>query len=74
MSVDKADWKLVKEETVIFGTDKLSGRLRQCLSKEMTPVVHYIFTRSFCAGEITTEWTQANVTPILKKEDHVKLN
>ena len=37
--------------------DKLPRRLLQCLAKEFTPVVHYIFT----------EWTHANVACIFKK-------
>ena len=28
------------------GPDKLPGRLLQCLAKEITPVVHYIFTQT----------------------------
>ena len=49
------------------GPDKLPGRLLQCLAKEITPVVHYIFTQSLCTGELPTEWTQAYVAPIFKK-------
>ena len=49
------------------GPDKLPGRLLQSLAKEMTPVVHLIFTQSLCTGELPTEWTQANVAPIFKK-------
>ena len=49
------------------GPDKLAGRLLQCLAKEITPVVHYIFTQSLCTGKLPTEWTQANVAPIFKK-------
>ena len=45
----------------------LPGRQLQCLAKEITPVVHNIFTQSLCTGELPTEWTQANVAPILKK-------
>ena len=50
-----------------FGPDKLPGMLLQSLAKEITPVVHFIFTQSLCTGELPTEWTQANVAPILKK-------
>ena len=49
------------------GPDKLPGRLLQNLAKEITPVVHFIFTQSLCTGELPTEWTQANVAPIFKK-------
>ena len=49
------------------GSDKLPGILLQCLAKEITPVVHYIFTQSLCTGELPTEWTQANVAPIFTK-------
>ena len=49
------------------GPDKLPGRLLQCQAKEITPVVHYIFTQSLCTGELPTEWTQANIASILKK-------
>ena len=33
----------------------VSGRLLQCLAKEITPVAHYIFTLSLCTGELPTE-------------------
>ena len=49
------------------GPDKLPGRLLQSLAKEITPIVHFIFTQSLCTGELPTEWTQANVAPIFKK-------
>ena len=50
------------------GPDQLlPGILLQSLAKEITPVVHFIFTQSLCTGELTTEWTQANVAPIFKK-------
>ena len=49
------------------GPDKLPGRLLQSPAKEITPVVHFIFTQSLCTGELPTEWTQANVAPIFKK-------
>ena len=48
------------------GTDKFPGGLLQSLAKELTPVVHFIFTQSLCTGELPTEWTQANVAPIFK--------
>ena len=47
--------------------DKPPGRLLQSLAKEITPVVHFIFPQTLCTGELPTEWTQANVAPILKK-------
>ena len=53
--------------STLSGPDRLPGRLLQCLANEITPVVHYIFTQSLCTGELPTEWTQANVAPILKK-------
>ena len=49
------------------GPYKLPGRLLQRLAKEITPVVHFIFTQSLCTGKLPTEWTQANVAPIFKK-------
>ena len=49
------------------GPDKVPGRLLQCLAKEITPVIQYIFTQSFCTGELPTEWIQSNVAPIFKK-------
>ena len=49
------------------GPDKLHGRLLQSLAKEITPVVHFIFTQSLCTGKLPTVWTQANVAPIFKK-------
>ena len=33
----------------------------------ITPVLLFIFTQSLCTGELPTEWTQANVAPILTK-------
>ena len=48
------------------GPDKLPGRLLQSLAKEITPVIHFIFTQSLCTGELPAEWTQANVAPIFK--------
>ena len=47
-------------------TDNFPGRLLQSLANEITPVVHFIFTQSFFTGELPTEWTRANVAPILK--------
>ena len=41
--------------------------MAQILAKEITPVVHFIFTQTLCTGELPTEWTQANVAPIFKK-------
>ena len=49
------------------GPDKLPERSLQSLAKEITPVVHFIFTQSLCTGKLPTEWTQANVAPIFKK-------
>ena len=49
------------------GPDKLPERLLESLAKEITPVVHFIFSQSLCTGELPTEWTQANVAPIFKK-------
>ena len=47
------------------GPYKLPGRLLQSLAKEITPVLHFIFTQSLCTGELLT--AQANVAPIFKK-------
>ena len=58
------DWIDVSKSS---GPDKLPGRLLQSLAKEITPVVHFIFTQSLYTGELPTELTQANVAPILKK-------
>ena len=49
------------------GPDKLPENLLQSLAKEITPVVHFIITQPLCTGELPTEWTHANVAPILKK-------
>ena len=43
------------------GPDKLPGSLLQSLGKEITPVVHFIFTQSLCTGKLPTEWAQGNV-------------
>ena len=37
------------------GPDKLPGRLLQSLAKEITPVVHFIFTQSLFTGKLPTE-------------------
>ena len=42
------------------------------IAKEIIPIVHYIFTQSLCTGELPTEWTQANVAPILKKSSKLQ--
>ena len=42
------------------GPDKLPGGLLQSLAKELTPVVHFIFTQSLCTGELPTEWTDTS--------------
>ena len=52
--------------------DKRPGRLLQSLAKEVTSVVHFIFTQSLCTGESPTEWTQANVAPIFKKSSKLQ--
>ena len=49
------------------GPVKLPGRLLQGVAKEITPVVHYIFTQLLCTGKLPPEWTQANVAHILNK-------
>ena len=49
------------------GLDKHPGSLLQSLAKEITPVVHLIFTQSLYTGILPTESIQANVAPILKK-------
>ena len=54
------------------GPDKLPGRILQSLAKEITPAVYFIFTQSHCTGELTTEWTQANVAPIFKKDNKLQ--
>ena len=54
------------------GPDKLPGRLLQCLAKEITPIVHYIFTQSLCTGELPTESKQANGAPIFKKDSKLQ--
>ena len=55
------------------GPDQLPGRLLQSLAKEITPVVHFIFTQSPCTGELPTEWTpQANVAPIFKNDSKLQ--
>ena len=36
------------------GPDKLPERLVQSQAKEITPVVHFIFTQSLCTGELPT--------------------
>ena len=52
---------------LIHGPDKLLGSLLKSLAKEITPIVHFIFTQSLCTSELPTEWTQDNVAHIFKK-------
>ena len=54
------------------GPDKLPGRLLQSIAKEITPVVHFIFTQSLCTDELPTEWSQANFAHILKKSSKLQ--
>ena len=49
------------------GPDKVAGRLWQRLAKEITPVVHFIFTQSLCTSALPAERTQVNVALIFKK-------
>ena len=42
------------------------------LAKEITRVIHLIFTQSLCTDELPTEWTQANVAQIFKKDSKLQ--
>ena len=57
--------------TKAYRPDILPGTLPQCLTKEITPVLHYIFSQSLYTGIISTEGTQANVAPIFKKSSEI---
>ena len=57
------------------GPDNISCRILWELSAELAPVLAGIFTQSIESGEVPHDWTQALVTPILKKGNrHVAEN
>ena len=36
-------------------------------SKELAPVLRFIFQQSLLTGDLTIDWTRANVAPVFKK-------
>ena len=62
--IEKNTWNFTRSPG--DGTLLLLSTL-QSLAKEITHLVHFIFTQTLCTGELPTEWTQANVAPIFKK-------
>ena len=49
------------------GPDCIPGRIPQNLTRELVPVLHYIFDQSLNSGDLPADWTLANVAPFLKK-------
>ena len=39
------------------------------LSLEIAPIIQLVFERSLATGELPSDWTKANVSPIFKKGD-----
>ena len=53
------------------GPDLIPGRMLNMLALELAPIVHAIFTQSLDTGELSRDWSLANVAPIFKKGNRV---
>ena len=73
-------WNLYKSKrqyqiTFKLATDKAAGpdEIRPIVLKELrleiAPIIQLIFERSLATGELPSDWTKANVSPIFKKGD-----
>ena len=51
------------------GPDEIRPIVLKELRLEIAPIIQLIFERSLVTGELPSEWTKANVTPIFKKGD-----
>jgi hypothetical protein len=51
------------------GPDGVPSTILKKLSKELAPIVAYIFQQSLDTGDVPTDWLTANITAIFKKGD-----
>ena len=54
-----------------LGPNKLHPRVLKELAIELGPVFAHIFQQTIDTGEISREWSLANICPLLKKSDKV---
>ena len=52
-----------------LGPDELHPRILKELVTELGPVFAHLFQQSIDTGEIPSEWSLANICPVLKKSD-----
>ena len=52
-----------------LGPDELHPRVLKELATELSPVFAHLFQQSIDTGEISKEWSLANITPLFKKSD-----
>ena len=51
------------------GPDEIRPIVLRELRSEIAPIIQLIFERSLATGEVPSDWTKANVSPIFKKGD-----
>ena len=51
------------------GPDEIRPIVLKELRSEIAPIIQLIFERSLATGEVPSDWTKANVSPIFKKGD-----
>ena len=51
------------------GPDEIRPIVLKELRLEIAPIIQLIFERSLATGELPSDWTKANVSPIFKKGD-----
>ena len=51
------------------GPDEIRPIVLKELRSEIAPIIQLIFERSLATGEVPSDWTKANVSPIFKKDD-----
>ncbi len=59
--------------TKATGRDGISARLLKECVNELAPSLTELFKMSLDTGKVPSEWKQANVFPILKKDDHQEI-
>ena len=52
-----------------YGPDNLSSCILKECANVLAPSLTLLFKKSFASGHISTQWTQANVVPVHKKEN-----
>ena len=52
----------------VSGQDLLPTRILKLVASEIAPVLSVIFQQSYDTGTVPTDWTQANITAVFKKE------